>query len=455
MLTATYRYFYCHWTAFNLIALLIAGSSLLCSKAYSVGFEDNSESQALSLLQEDETQWFKELGIVRAQAARNDETALTAMGKIFDAGSSAIALIPKRLGCCGRIQPLGNRTAVRVGRAAEAAATMLASRDALAWGLSSLALIYKVQGNSEQAIVLLKTALQIAASEARPNPYRLGVIANRLALSYASSSRAADAEAYFRQSVDAFQKSGEGGKDLAAGALHNLALFYGKEHRYAEAADAALNSLRLLTEGAEPDRSRLFNVLNTLAGAYNAQGRYEEAEQTLLRAFAIAHTAFTASDRKLSRVTANLASVYKAEGRADEAIGLFNLALEEAGIACGASDIWVGMIANRLAVTLLEQGKTADAERLFKRAVSIGENNSGEESLFLAAAQFNLSALYARQGRYEEAKALLNRALAIRLSAYGLNHPAVAEAESALKTVKEALIQQAAPSPRVAGSGHF
>ena len=362
--------------------------------------------------------------------------ALTVMGKALEAGRSSIASIAATLGC----QRHYRRAEIWTERFARAAGKAFDSRAMFAWGLSNLAIAYKAQGRSKEAISLLEHALAIAGEAAGPDSYRLGAIANRLALYYADDGRAADAEAFFKRAIGAFEKSG----DLAseAGALHNLAILYGRERRYSEETEAALRSLSLLTGEPTQDYSRIFDVLNTLGGAYNAQDRYKDAEFVLLRAFAIAHEKFKSSDPRLSQVTANLAVVYKAEVRFFEAIVAFTLALEEAEIALGPQDVWVGMIANRLAGTYLEQGKVAEAELLFERAVEIGENSSDEKSLFLSAALFNLSAVYARQSRYKEAEALLNRSLTIRLRVYGPTHPAVTEAKNAIQAVQSALQQQ-------------
>ena len=129
--------------------------------------------------------------------------------------------------------------------------------------------------------------MAIAGEAAGPDSYRVGAIANRLALYYAGDGRAADAEAFFKLAIGAFEKSGDPVSE--AGALHNLAFFYGRERRYSEETEAALRSLSLLTGEPTQDQSRVFDALNALGGAYNAQGRYKDAELTLSRAFAIAH----------------------------------------------------------------------------------------------------------------------------------------------------------------------
>ncbi len=380
----------------------------------------------------------REFGLSRSRA-------LTAIGKTLEAGRFSIASIAESLG----YRPHYRDAGIWMERFADAAGRAFASRAVFAWGLSNLAIVYKAQGRSKEAISLLEHALAIAAGAAGPDSYRVGAIANRLALYYAGDGRVADAEAFFKLAINAFEKSGDPVSE--AGALHNLAFFYGMERRYSEETEAALRSLSLLTGEPTQDQSRVFDALNALGGAYNAQGRYKDAELTLSRAFAIAHQTFKSSDPRLSQVTANLAVIYKAEARNSEAIVAFTLALEEAGMALGPRDIWVGMIANRLAVTYLELGKVAEAEPLFERAVAIGENNSDEKSLFLSAALFNLSAVYARQLRYKDAEALLNRALAIRLRAYGPTHPAVAEVQNAMQAVRSARQQQGERSPRMAG----
>ncbi len=367
----------------------------------------------------------------------------------LEAGHYSIATIGESLGWP---QPQYRDTGIRIERFVSTAGKSSASRMAFAWGLSNLAIVYKLQGRSNEAISLLEDALTIACQATGPDSYRVGAIANRLAVYYGGEGRAADAEAFFKRAIGAFEKSG----DLAseAGALHNLAMFYGRERRYSEEADAALRSLSLLTQEPTQDPDRVFDALNTLGGVYNAQGRYEDAEPLLSQAFAIAHENFRSLDPRRSQVTANLAVIYKAEARTSEAIVLFTLALDEAELALGPQDVWTGMIANRLAVTYLEYGKVAEAEQLFKRAVAIGESSSDEKNLFLSAALFNLSSLYTRQSRYKEAEALLYRSLAIRLSAYGPRHPAVAEVQEAIEAVRVALQQQSESTPQRVGKAY-
>ncbi len=458
-------------TARNLIAVLIVGCSGMLSKATCAVREVYISSNALAFSPNTEGSPLYAISILNiamdTDGAHRDSSpsaegqglkpglgrefelsrlrALTVMEKALEAGRFSIASIAESLGC----QPHYRHAEIWMERFARAAGKALASRAVFAWGLSNLAIVYKAQGRSKEAISLLEHALAIAGDAAGPDSYRRGAIANRLALYYAGDGRAADAEAFFKLAIGAFEKSGDPASE--AGALHDLAIFYGRERRYSEEAEAALRSLSLLTGEPTQDQSRVFEALNTLGGAYNAQGRYKDAEPLLLRAFAIAHEKFKSSDPRLSQVTANLAVIYKAEARNFEAIAAFTLALEEAGIALGPQGVWVGMIANRLAATYLEQGKVTEAELLFERAVAIGENSSDEKSLFLSAALFNLSAVYARQLRYKEAEALLNRSLTIRLRAYGPTHPAVTEAQDAMQAVRSALQQQGERSSHMAG----
>ena len=120
----------------------------------------------------------------------------------------SIASIAESLGWPADSQP-HYAEAIWMKRFAGAAGKALASRAVFAWGLSNLAIVYKAQGRSQEAISLLERALAIAGEAAGPDSYRLGVIANRLALYCAGEGRAADAEAYFKQAISAFEKSGD------------------------------------------------------------------------------------------------------------------------------------------------------------------------------------------------------------------------------------------------------
>jgi tetratricopeptide (TPR) repeat protein len=387
-----------------------------------------------------EGQGLGSFGSLYAEAGLDPDLKVPAViGKAYEAAYFSLTSIAGSLGWVYDSQQHSQPAEARIMRLVSAAGNAFASRPAFAWALSNLAMIYKAQGRSEEAISLLERALAIASEAGRPDNYRLGMITNHLALYCAGEGRTADAEAYFKQAISAFEKSGYVGRASQAGALHNLAIFYGQERRYSEETEAALGALSLLTKEPTQDRSRVFDVLNTLGGAYNAQGRYKDAEPFLLRALAIARGNFESSDPRPSQITANLAVIYKAEGRFFESIVMFTRALKAAEAALGPEDVWVGMIANRLAVTYMEQGVDAEAELLFKRAIAIGEKSLGQDSLFLSAALFNLSALYARQQRYEEAEALLERSLRIRLHAYDSSHPAVKEARDALLSLEGAL----------------
>ena len=205
--------------------------------------------------------------------------ALTAIGKTLEAGRFSIASIAESLG----YRPHYRDAGIWMERFADAAGKAFASRAVFAWGLSNLAIVYKAQGRSKEAISLLEHALAIAAGAAGPDSYRVGAIANRLALYYAGDGRAADAEAFFKLAIGAFEKSGDPVSE--AGALHNLAFFYGRERRYSEETEAALRSLSLLTGEPTQDQSRVFDALNALGGAYNAQGRYKDAELTSFAGF--------------------------------------------------------------------------------------------------------------------------------------------------------------------------
>jgi tetratricopeptide (TPR) repeat protein len=400
--------------------------------------------------QSTEQKWLEDLGLLYEEAGLGRQAALShyqrlaAAERLLDTTISSVLSIAEHLGvfCCK-----ADFEKTR-GRLVGAAGKAFASPTSIAWALSNLAVIYKAQGRTGDAITLLERALAVAARSPAEDYYRQGAIANRLALYCAEAGHAADAEAYLYRAIAAFEKSSDWGSK--AGALYNLAALYGRQRRYPEAANTALESLSILTKAEEPRQSRTFDVLNMLGGVYNAQGRYKDAEQTLLRALAIAQEDFKSTDPRLSHVSANLGVIYKAEGRGLDAIAMFSLALRAAEMSLEPEDIWIGMIANRLAITYFEQRKMTEAELLFKRAIAIGEQDAGEDQLFLAAALFNLSSLYTTQARFEEAEALLARSLTIRRRVYGPYHPAVEEVQNAIWAVQDAL-QRGRQSSRIAG----
>jgi tetratricopeptide (TPR) repeat protein len=261
----------------------------------------------------------------------------------------------------------------------------------VATSLSTLAMLYRMQGNYHEAEPLYRQALEIAQQQLLiPTPnFASGIaklttiasILNNLALLFHKQGRYSEAESFYHQALEISQQLLGESDPLVATSLHNLAECYYLQGRYTEAEPLCLKSLHIRQQQLGESHPLVAQSLSNLAQLYTLQNRYGEAEPLCLRSLEI-------RQQQLG------------ENHPDAAVSLYKLA-----------DLYI------------VQKRYSEAEPMCLQSLEINKQQLGEAHIQTAYSLGTLAKLYAGQERYKEAEPLYLQTLAILERSLGQSHP--------------------------------
>ncbi len=155
-------------------------------------------------------------------------------------------------------------------------------------------------------------------------------------------------------------------------------------------------------------------VANNLATLLYDGKRFDEAESYFRRALHIYQSRLGDDHLYTGAVTNNLALFLRDRGNDEEAALLFRQVWKIYADRLGEDNFHTAAALNNLAVSLLEIGDLAEAEPLFRKAIKTWENKLGGDHPHIATGLLNLSVLLECFGRYAEAEPYCRRAIGIR-----------------------------------------
>ncbi|MGL4552029.1 MAG: tetratricopeptide repeat protein, partial [Gemmataceae bacterium] len=193
----------------------------------------------------------------------------------------------------------------------------------------------------------------------------------------------ADAEKWFRVSLQA--NVGEHGADhpYVGQVLDDLAVILQELHRPAEAEESLRRALALIERGFGPNHIEVVNPLNGLGYLLMSAGRSAEAEPLLRRAVRI-EEAHGADRPTLAPVLNNLALLLWQTGRLGQAERTLRRSIDIARGGLGPEHPDVASSLGNLGCLLQESNRFVEAEELLRRAIEIGERDLGLDSVVMA-----------------------------------------------------------------------
>jgi tetratricopeptide (TPR) repeat protein len=303
-----------------------------------------------------------------------------------------------------------------------AAALKNASADAdILKTANKLALVYDMEGKFAEAREQYERVLQLDQKLHGQLSLEVGVDLNSLALACQHGGKFSDAEAYFKQAVDFFEKGNK--KIETAGALTNLALLMQETAKYDAVEPLFRRALELYEKSG--DQLAQAGVLDRYASFCQLESRYSEADAFYSRALSLRKEKLGDSSPAVAATLASLGQLHTAQG--DYTKGEDELRHALAIIQTTAQNkSQQADISSALADCLRNQGKILAARALYQSALDLLQTSSGTSNAKVAEALRNLAESYLDSDEYLKAEGLLIKALSADEQAYGALHPGLA-----------------------------
>jgi CHAT domain-containing protein/tetratricopeptide (TPR) repeat protein len=274
-------------------------------------------------------------------------------------------------------------------------------------------------GKYPDAEKALKEALEIARQLYPTTEYPKGhpaiiVSLNRLALVFDNQQRLAEADPYYRASLNMSKDFYAGDHSNLAAGFFGYAVFLHQQGLYSEAELLYRDALEMYKRLHKGNNQSMCPVVNRLSQLLRDQGKYPEAEQVSRDALAMSRELFKGDHLYTLVGMQNLAEVYFVQGKLVEAEPLFTelVAMSKRRFKGDNSDVAASITA--LASLRLAQGKLQDAESLFAETLAMRRRLHKGDHRFLASSLNNLGCLYKYQRRYADAETYLKQALEMK-----------------------------------------
>ena len=254
-------------------------------------------------------------------------------------------------------------------------------------------------------------------------PRRLARIQNHIGLFQGSQGQHEQALALLESALKITEAALGSDDPLIAVRLDNLALAYGDLGQNGKALPLQQRALRITEAALGPDHPDTATRLNNLATTYSALGQSGKALPLQQRTLQIIEVALGPDDRLTAISLDNLAYTYRALGQPDKALPLRQRALRITETAHGPDHPDTALRLNNLATTYSALGQSGKALPLQQRALRITEAALGPDHPDTATRLDNLAYTYGDLGQDDKALPLQQRALRITEAALGPDHP--------------------------------
>jgi tetratricopeptide (TPR) repeat protein len=213
------------------------------------------------------------------EAQRVAESALSLARRAFSSDHPSLALSYERLGLiCDR----EDRTTEAAGYLTKALDIVerIEPRDQRAIYRLARRLASLSEGGDEQVTIgFYEKAIEAGTALGNVPHSELGALLNNLALTCRRSGRSENAEQYYLQALEIYEKQlGTRHADVAA-VLNNLGVYYTNEGRYREAEQAHTRALTIRQNARPPSLSEIAQSQCNLAVLYHSRGDFERADE--------------------------------------------------------------------------------------------------------------------------------------------------------------------------------
>jgi CHAT domain-containing protein/Tfp pilus assembly protein PilF len=325
---------------------------------------------------------------------------------------------------------------------------------------------YIQRGNFAGAIPWLEKAKTSALANPKDTNSYVEVL-KLLAVSYARTSKLAEAEAVFKE-VNALYDKMPSKKAVYISALQNFGVFYYNQKKYKDAEPlfakafelkvavvgednaeclTILNSLASTRmnlknfKEAEKDYKKLvalrstvlgeahpdyISALNGIANLYKVMGKFNDAAATYTKLVEVVKQAKGEGNKDYAVALTNLGNAYKALNQYEKAEPNYLLATVVYAKVLGEKNTEYGLSLVNLAGTYRYMGRYEQAEPLYFKALDLFKEATGENSAEYSGVLNNIALYYSEIGKYELAESYFKQALEVSKKALGERHPETA-----------------------------
>ncbi len=293
------------------------------------------------------------------------------------------------------------------------------------------------EGKDEQAIAVVKKAIEISEKQLGENNLYTGISLNNLGVLYISQNKLAEAKTLLQRAQKVFERTLGPDHPETAASLNNLARVYFSESNYAEALPLHQRALKIYEKNRGPDHPDTARNLGYLANVYFALGNHAAALSLQQRALAIEEKKLGPDHPDTATTLGDLALIYSLQGNYAEAISMHRRALKiKENLDPNHPDVAKSL--THLAMVFMWQENYDEAFPLYQRALKINEKSLGPEHFETMSILNNMALLYSSQAKYAEAIPLYQRIVNARERALGSDHPKMATSLANLALALEA-----------------
>jgi tetratricopeptide (TPR) repeat protein len=294
--------------------------------------------------------------------------------------------------------------------------------------LSGAGVYLEVQGRSNEAIPLLKRALNLAQVCYGEDSWEVAVVLDSLSTSLASIGaldEAWKAAQRAKRIVDSLSD-----KNPRAGAfIVHSALLMRDMGRLQESKD--LLSRFMEESSLDDDDKVISSALTTLSAVLFDLGEYDKALRLIEQVMSLVATSGNL-DPRVATCLNNLAAPLMRLGKTDQAVECLSKSLIIHQTLYGPRHPLVAGVLSNLGALRRDQGELLEAKKLLELAVEIQEETLGPQSPLTVRVWNNLGAVIRALGDTERAEGIYRRVLASSEEIYGPNNPNVAKVASNL-----------------------
>ncbi|MBU0487443.1 MAG: CHAT domain-containing protein [Bacteroidetes bacterium] len=296
--------------------------------------------------------------------------------------------------------------------------------------LSNLGLLYHTTGRYSTAQVYSEESFRKRA-EINDNT-GLAASYNNLAVLYKDQGNYNDAETYIVKAVETAKVSPGEKAPAYAIILNNQAIIYQATGRYKEAETILLKALSVASEELKEKSPSYIKMKVNLALLYQLLGRYDEAETIYLEAIEMKKKRLGTGHPDYAVMLRNIASLYMLKGETEKAGENLQQAVKIYKKQFGEEHPIYAKSLNELGNYYLYLGKTEEARKPVVDAVAISKKTLGEHHPSYTDALESMAIMHWQSKEYTQAAALYKNVMQEYLYQVKTYFPPMSEAEKTM-----------------------
>lgn len=293
---------------------------------------------------------------------------------------------------------------------------------ALSDALDDLGDVYGLEGRFTEAETTLKRGMTVLQQKYGADVDRVPNYAgkwNSLGNLYQDAYRYHDSEAAFRKAIALMRAQPVVNEATLVAFNGNLATTLNGMSRFAEAEAIYKQVLQADERLFGPDHATTEVAINNLANNYQDQERFAEAVALQQRALSICQKFYGADSADAAKLMVNLANAYAGLGRKQDARALYESAKAIFTKVYGADSVQPVQLLGSLADLDRTEGRFAEAQANLLQAYNVIQRTDRKDGASLVPVLRGLAAIDVQNKDYAAAAARLDQALGIAQQAFG------------------------------------